>query len=461
MSAAPPSDTLASVVDAVSAWGWQALLLPLLPVLAVASALCSASETALFSLTHNDRLRMRRAAPRALAAASELLRQPRSLLVAILLANVTINTAFFTLAGMAGRTLFASGLGFVLFSAASVLLLILVAEVLPKAIAARHRVAVTRVVAVPVLAWFSLITPVRLALDRLVIAPLSRLARPAGTPDDPASSLTVDDLSQLLATASSQGDLHQSEQQLLGDVVQLGELRVKEIMTPRIDVRWLDATATSQELLQLARDTGFSRFPVCRGAFNERQVVGIVHAQRVLPLLAKQGVAARIPLASLVEPVLFVPERARVDRLLDLFRSKPSNLAPGVALVVSELGEVTGMVQVDNVLAELMTFAAGETDADAAAVRMVALGEWEAPGRLSVRDWDAFFDPGVELRERRVSTLAGLILQRLGRLPKVGEQVVLGNLALRIEELRGRAIERVRIRVLEVSSSPQPTEAAP
>lgn len=88
--------------------------------------------------------------------------------------------------------------------------------------------------------------------------------------------------------------LHASEQQLLADVVQLSVLRVRDIMTPRVDVRWLSATDTSPRVAA-SGDTGYTRFPVCRGSLSDRSIVGIVHALEVLPGLAKQG-TARMPL---------------------------------------------------------------------------------------------------------------------------------------------------------------------
>ncbi|HYF13865.1 MAG TPA: hemolysin family protein [Phycisphaerales bacterium] len=427
--------------------GLAAIFLPVLAPLLAAAALCSASETALFGLTHADKLRLRRTNPRVHDAAAELTRHPQSLLVAILLLNVCVNTAYFTVAGLAGGQVAKraeAAWAAPAVAGAAVLAMILFGEVLPKSIAAVHRVAACRVLAVPVLAWFRLLTPVRVLLTRFVIAPLARLFRSTNAP---AQTLTADDLSKLVEAGAREGVLHEREQHLLADVVQLSSLRVKEIMTPRVDVRWLDAVGTSQELLQVARETGWSRFPVCRGRFDERQIVGVVHAQRVLPVLAKQGAAARVALPSLVEPARFVPERARVDQLLEFFRSTRSD----VAMVVNEQGELTGMVQIDNVVNELVNFAGPAEEAPESKVRMVGVGRWEVPGRMSVRHWEEFFDPttGRDGRPDQVTTVGGLLIARLGRLPRVGDEVRLGNVRMRVEALRGRTVETVTVAVDE------------
>jgi putative hemolysin len=416
------------------------ILLALLPLLLGLAAFCSAAETALFSLTQGDLLRLRKAHPSAHHSIGQLLREPRSLLVAILLANVVGNTAFFTIAALAGRRLF-DAVGAAGFGVGCVLMMIALGEVVPKAVAAVHRVLVSRLVALPLLAWFSLVTPVRVAIDRLVIAPMARVFRPQATQRE---RLTAEELSGLIELAARQGVLHESEQQLLADVVQLSALRVRDIMIPRVDVRWLDAVATSQELLQIARDTGWTRFPVCRGRFDDRQIVGLVSAQRVLPKLARQGASARVALAALVEPPQFVPERARVDQLLDFFRERSCD----AALVVSESGAITGLVQIDNVIGVLVTFAGSADELPEQQVRMVGLGEWQVPGRLSVRDWQEYFDPqAFDGAPARVSTVAGLILSKLGRLPRAGDHVDVGNLRLRVESVSGRMIERVLVSV--------------
>jgi putative hemolysin len=431
------------------------IMFALLPVLLAVSAACSAAETALFSLTQADRMRLRKSYESASTAAEALLRQPRSLLVAILLANVTVNTAFFTLAGLVGKELLGDmALAAAGFSIGSVLAMILFAEVLPKAIASVHRVAVCRLLAIPVFAWFTLISPLRLVLDRIVIGPLARLFRPAGAGE--AEPLTAEDLSNLVSLHAEQGVLHEGEEQLLADVVQLSTLRVRDIMIPRVDVRWLDAVNTSQELLQVARETGYTRFPVCRGRLDERQLVGIVNVQRVLPRLAKQGVAARLPLPGLVDDVRFVPERARVDQLIELFRACNCD----AALVVNETGELVGFVQVDNVVNELVKFAASSDETPRQQVRMVALGEWEVPGRLSVHHWEEFFEPMEGTRREGVSTVAGLVLMRLGRVPRVGDMVMIGNVRLVVDAMSGRNIERVRVSITEVGGPVNDVSAA-
>jgi putative hemolysin len=387
-------------------------------------------------LTAGDRLRLRKTHATAAKFIEEMLASPRSLLVAILLANVTANTLFFTLAGFVGADL--PGMWGLAVGLASVLVMILCAEVLPKAIASAHRARIAVLLSGPLFAWYSLIGPVRKLMDRYVIGPLARLVRTGGSKRNDA--LTSDDLSNLIEVAATKGVLHEEEQDLLEDVLELSSLRVRDIMTPRRLVRWLDATGTSQELLATVRETGFTRFPVCRGQFIAGQVAGLVSARRVLPGLNKQGMSARLPLTQLIESAKYIPERARVDQLLSHFRSTNSD----AALVVSEAGDITGFVQIDDVIDRFAALSMTRAASPQSTVRMVGLGEWEVPGILSVRDWEASFERDIR-NPSQVGTVAGLMMAKLGRLAKVGDTVLLGGVAMKVHEMEGRSITKVRV----------------
>src|SRR5207244_13292235 len=123
---------------------------------------------------------------------------------------------------------------------------------------------------------------------------------------------------------------------------------------------------------------GHDKFPLCRASLDEGHLIGFVSTQRALPLSNKHGAGAKLPLLPLAEPVRYVPERARLDQLLEHFRATRSD----VALCVNEGGELTGLVEMDDVIRELVTVSVGvgvEAGPDEQ-VRMVALGTWEVPG---------------------------------------------------------------------------------
>lgn len=430
------------------------ILLPVMPLLLAGSIICSATETALFSLTQADRLRLRRQHPRAHHAVASLLANPRGLLIAILLANVAINTGYFAVSAVVSTTLV--GVWAIVFSVAALLVLIIAGEVVPKTLAAAHRVAICRLVAPIALVGYGVVSPVRALAESIVITPLSRLFRSDHEGGPHGGAITADELGALLEAGGRQGVIREDEERLLAGVLSLGAMRIRDVMTPRVDLAWIDAAATSADLLAKAQQTGHSKFPVAKGRLDAGQIVGVVSLQRALPTLNRGQVA---PVQSLMEPPRYVPERARLDKLLEHFRATRTD----VALCVSESGDLTGWVEIDDVIREVIALAtpAGEEAQDQ--VRMIALGLWEVPGRLNIRDWADLFDiPAAERATHgRVSTLGGLIVSKLGRVPTVGDELSFRHLRLRVEAVRGRTVDRASVAVVADASSLQTSEPRP
>ncbi len=417
--------------------------IPLLITLAaagVACAACSAAETALLSLSASDRLRLRKSHPMAAEAVLRLLSRPRRLLVGLLFAN-TLAAVTYTVVSTFLAEKFTNEAADLGFRAASLLALILFGETLPKSIASVHAVKFAVVLAAPIQACLRVAWPVITLLDAGLVAPLSRLMRPAGAGE--VEPLTPEELAALLRTGARGAGIDEDEQRVLSQVLELGELRVRDAMAPRVDIRWLPEQATREDVIRLSRETGHTKFPLCRGSIDS-QVIGLLHAKSYLRDcgLAEQRGASPPPPAQCLRPVLFVPDRLRLDRLLELFRAK----AEHVALAVDEFGQITGLVEIEDVVRRLIATESDATDSLADSVNQIDEQTWLVPGRLNIRSWRGLFGD-VELGnvEGRISTLAGLIFSKLGRLPRQGDAVRLGNLELTVEAMDGRTVGTVRV----------------
>ncbi len=425
-------------------------LLLLLPPLMLASALCSATETALFSLSRTDRLRLGRLKPSAAAATSTLLAEPRSLLITILLLTNISNVSYLVVSSViafdTGDTGESVGLAGAVFSLFSVLGLILFTDLLPKLLARRLRVEFCRVFARPAVSVFRIVSPVRRFFELGVIGPLSRLARPHGRGSAPAVSL--DELTALIEMSARQGVFDVDEQRLLEDVVQLRAIRVRDEMTPRIDMPWIDIDAGRDELIAIVRETGLNAVPACRGTLDG-EIVGWVDCKRFLAATWNAGESSAPRLADFLRPVLFVPERARLDQLLEQFRATKRYMA----MCVDEYGSVVGMIDIDDITRRLLSPAGDDGEPSLPGIETLGPGRWLIPGRLGVRDLAEFFDrPGlgtVTVTGRQwtgsAGTVAGLMLRSLGRVPQVGDEIRFGNIRLLVQSMRARAIESVVI----------------
>jgi putative hemolysin len=413
------------------------LLILSFPALLIVSAYCSAMETALFSLSFHDRLRVRKLSPSAAAGVTRLLAQPRALLVTLLFLNTLVNTLYFSLSSLVLLGAENPVVG-VLINIINLVALTVVAEVVSKMLAGRLRVELAVLLAPSVVRLFDLLGPLRVFLDRGILAPLVRVLVPQTTGN---AQLTEDELSQLLSLGREQGAIDADEVRALRQVIAFGQRRVRDVMTPRVEMTWINDRSTRDEVREVVARTRLTRIPVMPAGSEEldERVLGLLNTKRHLARLARSPNAA---ITESIDTVRFVPEHATLDKLLENFRKDPTK----VALVVNELGEVVGVVSVQDIAARLVAEIAavdGVAEQDAR-IELVGLGVWEVSGRLSARDWADMF----RLRfDSRASTVAGLVTMRLGRIARVGDTVRIGNVQLEVRTLDGRVPERIAVSI--------------
>jgi CBS domain containing-hemolysin-like protein len=399
------------------------LLIALAPLL-VASAFFSGTETAMFGLMESDRARLRARGGIGARATLTLLANPRPLLVTVLLGNMTINVLIFVLLSV--LTLHAEGaIEKTAFSLGGLLAVILLGEVAPKIAATGRRAAWCRVMAPVMLTIHRALHPVRRPVLALVIDPLSRLVRPGVKTDH----LTIDELGVLLAQSAERGDIGEDEAALLEGVAAIGRFQARDVMTPRVDIRWLDPGAGAEEVRAFARETGIARALVCEGSIDNG-IIGVVElADVLLGGSASVGGAMRVP--------VFVPESARLDQLLETMRSRRERLA----VIVDEYGGVAGVATLRDVAGRILGAPPGD-EGSMAEIVPIERGVWRAPGRLCVRDW---VDALAALPEGGPTTLGGVVVARLNRFARVGDVVTVGNITLTVESTREGVVEWLRV----------------
>lgn len=412
------------------------VFLVLLPVLVLLSGLCSGSETALFGLTHADRVRLRAEHPSVSRVVAGLLGEPRKLLVTVLLLNMSVNVSYFVLSSAlvlrAGSPVVA-----VAISLGTLGAIILFGEILAKLLANADRVRAVALLARPLAAAQAGVAPLLGVIESGFVGPLARVLAPhakrSRAPD--AGELTA-----LLAEASRVGAIDAHEQRLLAEVVELGRKRVRDVMTPRVDIEWIDERDLNAEtVLATLRKIRHNTIPIARGALEGPTTLGLLDARRYLAATRTSPVRTLTPY---LNPPRFVPENVRLDQLLEHFRATGSH----TALCVDELGGVSGLVQVEDVVRTLVEAVGDEPEGDRETAHLVGLGAWSVPGRLPLHDLIDDFGLDPSLVDRRVSTVAGLVQLRLGRLPEVGDRVLVGPVEIEVEHVSGRTVDRVILR---------------
>jgi putative hemolysin len=328
--------------------------------------------------------------------------------------------------------------------------------------------AVAFVLVTILLVYISLVlgelTPKRIALQRaetiaLAVAStvdwLARLSRPfiwllskstdllvralGGDPSANKELITEDELRGILA---SQESLTPQERELIDDVFEAGERELREVMVPRTEVDFLDATTPAYKAARIVIDLPHSRYPVFRESQDD--VIGFVHIRDILaPAVAERG----IRLGELVRPVLMLPGSKQVLPAMFEMRAAGAHLA----IVVDEYGGTAGIVTLEDLVEELVGDIRDEYDVDETEPRLAG-ADLVVDGLLNLEDFAEETD--VELPEGPYETVAGFVMAELGRLPEVGEQVSVGPVLLTVAELDGRRASRIRVtRVGEVTTS--------
>jgi len=405
-----------------------------------ASAFFSGSETALFNLSR-DQLRRFRASPRPLQRlAARLMDDPRRLLVTVLFGNMTVNTAFFATSVMmipdferidpARATLWRYGITVV-----APLFVIVFGEVVPKAVAATVPVRLAPWAGPPLAVLGYVVTPIRVVLGSLFIAPLERLIIGPPRPLE-RTRLTTDELQEIVEVAAREGAVSPDESDMLTEVLELAEAKVREVMVPRVEIAACDVASPMTEVLDLFRRSGHTKIVVYEGEID--QIRGVVYAKTAF-------LNADRPLAELLRPVHFVPVMKSVEGLLKEFRARKIQLA----LAVDEYGGLVGLVTLEDCLEAIVGSIEDETDRpEPEPVRRVGDAEYLLDGELSVRSWADLFDQDLPARAGRYATMAGLVTWLLGRVPRQGDAVRWRNLEFVVEEMHHRRVARVRLRLL-------------
>jgi CBS domain containing-hemolysin-like protein len=223
---------------------------------------------------------------------------------------------------------------------------------------------------------------------------------------------------------------------ILLNALELRHRVVRQVLRPRKEIVALDTGATIAECLDLAERTRYSRFPICTGGDLD-QTLGVVHIKDLYALRIKAHTGADLVPAA--RKLIYVPPTARLEKLLQLFLERKLHLA----MVVDEYGGTIGMVTLENILEELVGQIQDEFDQEKPLLAKQDEQTWELDGALPLHQLAELI--GEPLHEEGITTTSGWFTHRVGGFPKVGDVLVLDRCELRVEEVDGMRVARVRL----------------
>jgi CBS domain containing-hemolysin-like protein len=359
--------------------------------------------------------------------------------VTTVLLGYTAQPALLTLLGDGlAATSLGTGISAVL---AGVLALILVngfsmlfGELIPKNFALSTPHATARAV-VPLQRAFTIVCgPLIAVLNNSANAILRRLG--VEPREELSGARSATELISLVRRSALEGTLEAGTARLIANSLELDELTARDVMTDRTRMSVVDRDTSATEVVALAHRTGHSRFPVIGD--DRDDVVGLVHLRRAVGVPYERR--DDVPAAALMTDAPRVPETVTLGPLLVELRG----LGLQMAVVVDEYGGTSGVVTLEDVVEELVGDVADEHDRRRGGVAALADGSWVVPGVL--RPDELAEATGLRVPDGAAyETLAGLVMDRLGRLPENGDEVVVGGVGLRVELVDVRRVERLRV----------------
>lgn len=311
---------------------------------------------------------------------------------------------------------------------------IVVGELAPKSLAIRKPLPVSLWVAVPLDWFYKMSFPAIWVLNHAA----NWLLRQFGI--QPVNEMELvhseEELRLIIGAAEKQTASTPVARHLVLNALDLRQRIVREVMQPRQELTVFRMEASIAECLEVAEKTRYSRFPLCENGDLDR-TRGVVHIKDLYALRLKARSGA--DLLSAARRLIYVPETARLEKLLQLFLERKLHLA----LVVDEYGSTTGMVTLENILEELVGQIQDEFDQEKPMLTRAGEAAWDVAGALPLHELEELV--GVPMREEGITTTSGWVTQRLGGFPKPGDTLNVGGFELRVEEMEGTRVGRLRL----------------
>ncbi len=394
----------------------------LMLILLAGSAFFSGSETAFINLSPRQIRQLDKSDHKLQKLVASLLGKRRRLLNCFLLGNMTVNVLFYAVSSVLIIRLKDSG-GLVAASAAllSFVGVLLFGEILPKSLAYANSKTFCVAAALPAYLCLQILGPVEMVFKVTILEPTLRLL--LGPVRHP-KAITMGEFKSLIDTTRKQGLITADENRLFTEVIELGFLKVRHVMRPRVDMLACDVTESSAAAREIMKKNHLIRLPVYVGSIDN--IIGIVHLRQIL-------LRGEVTLDKIVQNVNFVPEQKTVESLLEFFRRSKTDMA----IVVDEYGGIAGSVRLEDIAEELLGQI--EPTSQTEPVEQTGPFEYRLSGNVALHDWAEVL--GIDPAQTRMVTFGGLVTALLGRVPKPGDSAYLKNLKFTVEKVKHHRIE--------------------
>ncbi len=402
-------------------------------ILLFSSALVSGSEVAFFSLSPEQKDKLKKSETKKSGFILHLLKNHEKLLATILIANNFINIGIVILTSYILNLAFdfsaSPVIGFIIQIGIITFILLLFGEIIPKVYASEFSVSFAKFTVIPLMLSMKLFSPVSKVLINSTSIVNKRLKM--------KKNVSVEDLSDALEL--TEADIKQ-DKDILERIVIFGSIDVKEIMKPRVDVISADIHFSFNKLKSLIIESGFSRIPVYEDNFDN--IKGILLIKDLLANINDEKYLWQ----EIIKPPFFVPETMKINDLLEEFREKKIH----IAIVTDEYGGSSGIVTMEDIIEEIVGEISDETDEENLLYEKIDAKNYIFDGKIQLNDFYKILDIKEDIFESirgEADSLAGLILEKQGEIPKKGDEIIIGKYAFTIDAADNRKIKKIKLNI--------------
>ena len=256
--------------------------------------------------------------------------------------------------------------------------------------------------------------------------------------------VTTGELRKLIDLGEEEGTVDVTQGEMLENVFRFGEMQIKDIMTPRPEIVWIDKNISISSFLKIYKKTSHTRFPVCEGSLDD--ILGIISIKEVMLYLSNEKADINKPISTLMKQCLFSPEMKLIDELLEEFQ----NTGNKITLAIDEFGEISGLLTLARCLEKIVGESIEENGNNKSKIVKVSNEQFIVDASISINEIND--EMNIDIPEGRYETLAGFIIDRLQSIPEKNTTTNYKGYRFTILETSKNKISKIQIRILSMPS---------
>jgi len=398
-----------------------------LGVLILFSGFFSSIELAIFSIS---KIKMRRLVAENKKNAkllSDMKQKPQALLTTILIGNNFVNVAAASIATVVSLEVFPSEIGIAVATGIITMAILIFGEITPKSLALKHNEYIALNTA-PIIKIFALLfSPLVFILGKITGGFVRIFGGEKG-----GDVLTEDEVKTVISLGAEEGAIKKEEKEMIHRIFKLNDLMVEDVMTPRSEIESIESGTKIKDIdSKLLQE--HSRIPVYKNDLDE--ILGIFH---VRDLIALKGKYNSLTADKLMKPPQYVYANKKIDKLLSEFQKNKNHLV----IAVDEYGGTIGLVTIEDILEEIVGEILDETDV-LPIIKKISRNEFLTEGNVTLSELNKVIKS--KLSSKEFDTVAGYVIGAMDKVPKANDEIVIGNIRFKVEQMDGPKIEMLRI----------------